>query len=79
MLVMIICYCKDVSAIPISLSNYNCSMARNMKKGVLQDIHVTCRHVWCRGKASALRSKRHEFEPSSRHKSYTQCAVGVGQ
>ena len=52
MLVMIICYCKDVSAIPISLSNDNCSMARNMKKGVPQAI--TCRHVWCRGKASPL-------------------------
>ena len=34
------------------------------------------RHVWCRGKASALWSKRHEFEPSSRHKTYTHCAVG---
>ena len=27
-------------------------------------------YVWCRGKASALWSKRHEFEPSSHHKTY---------
>ena len=38
-----------------------------------------CRHVWCRGKASALWPKRHEFALSSRHKTYTLCCWSIAQ
>ena len=62
--------------LPVIYLFFFCFFKKKKKIKKKNKATFACRHVWCRGKASALLSKRHEFEPSSRHKTYTHCAVG---